>query len=46
MNMQGEIRRTRLRHGLSRNTDRRWLKSAEGIEPKYRSKAQPTLLAC
>ena len=56
MNMLGKIRRMRLRDGLSiseisrrtglsRNTVRRWLKSAEGTEPKYRRKPRPTLLA-
>ncbi len=50
MNILGKIRRMRLRDGLSiseisrytglsRSTVRRWLKSAEGTEPKYRRKA-------
>ena len=56
MNMLGKIRRLKLRDGLSiseicrrtglaRNTVRRWLNSAEGTEPKYRRKPQPTVLA-
>ena len=55
MNMLGKIRRMKLRDrlsiseisrrtGLARNTIKRWLGSAEVVEPKYRRKKRPTLL--
>jgi transposase len=55
MNMIGKIRRLRFRDGLtiseicrktgiSRNTVKKWLKAADGTEPKYQRKAKPTLL--